>query len=547
MAQVESSDVTFSQGTRMLFYLMTPNETSFSDVDDVPRYVQQCLHTQIRWSSPPTQKWDSSLKMTSCYFDAKGDLTLIVEFSQATPFFFGLILLEIFVGWLKNGDLIFKINDGTTSLSAGMVSRLPHLFVRSLEVSSYIYVWNNYHILELPWDSAWTWWLAFLGVDFGYYWVHRCSHDPRSLSDGVYSKAELNILWAAHQVHHSSEYYNLTTALRQSVTQQCSSWIFYLPMALIVPPSVFAVHVQFNLLYQFWIHTEIVRDLGPLEWILNTPSHHRVHHGRNLYCIDKNYGGTLIIWDRLFGTFTPEGDKVVYGLTHPINTFEILFVQFHYYSYLWEQFLKADGIGHKLSIIFKGPSWVPGKPRLGDHEEVPIVTGEELPHNPKWAPALQAYVHIQFLLVVGTYNDLFATQYLMSQMTVLLIAGYVLLTLTSLGYLIDQRPNAPAWEMLRCVTMIALFRFGYISHTVSQLAVATEVIPTYMARSGVNVVPNNVNELRGPQINLRQICTRQGLKILSVNKMILGNPQTESATCTSPGNMETLLDARDFP
>ncbi|KAL6471373.1 hypothetical protein MHYP_G00200230 [Metynnis hypsauchen] len=427
MAQLESGDVTFSQGTRMLFYLMTPNETSFSDVDNVPRYVQ-----------------------------------------KATPFFIGLVLLEVFVSWLKTGELLVKVNDGTTSLSAGMISRLPHVFVRSLEVSSYIYVWNNYHILELPWDSTWTWWLAFLGVDFGYYWVHRCCH-------------ELNILWAAHQVHHSSEYYNLTTALRQSVTQQCASWVFYLPMALVVPPSVFAVHIQFNLLYQFWIHTEIIRDLGPLEWILNTPSHHRVHHGRNLYCIDRNYGGTLIIWDRLFGTFTPEGDKVVYGLTHPINTFDILSVQFHYYSYLWEQFLKADGIGNKLSIIFKGPSWAPGKPRLGDHAEVPIVTGEEVPHNPDWSLGLQVYVHIQFLLVLGVYNDLFATQNLLSQMTILLITGYILLTLTSLGYIIEQRPNAAVWEALRCLITMAFYRFGYVGPVVSQLALATEVFVSLSA------------------------------------------------------------------
>uniref|UniRef100_A0A8B9K6E6 Alkylglycerol monooxygenase n=1 Tax=Astyanax mexicanus TaxID=7994 RepID=A0A8B9K6E6_ASTMX len=266
MAREESGDLTVSQGTRMLFYLMTPNETSFSDVDGVPRYVQ-----------------------------------------KATPFFVGLVLLEVFVAWLKTGDLLIKINDGTTSLAAGMISRLPHLFVRSLEVSSYIYVWNNFHILELPWDSAWTWWLAFLGVDFGYYWVHRFAH-------------EVNLLWAAHQVHHSSEYYNLTTALRQSVTQQCASWVFYLPMALIVPPSVFAVHIQFNLLYQFWIHTEML-----------------------------------------------------------------------------------------------------------------------------------------------------------SQMTVLLLTGYILLTLTSLGYIIDQSPNAAVWEMLRCLIMMALYRFGWISPLMSQLAFATEV------------------------------------------------------------------------
>ncbi|XP_029482079.1 alkylglycerol monooxygenase isoform X2 [Oncorhynchus nerka] len=274
---------------------------------------------------------------------------------------------------------------------------------------------------------------------------------------------ELNFLWAAHQVHHSSEYYNLSTALRQSLTQQFSSWVFYLPMALAVPPSVFAVHIQFNLLYQFWIHTEVIRDLGPLEWVLNTPSHHRVHHGRNEYCIDKNYGGALIIWDRLFGTFAPEGNKVVYGLVHKINTFEIFHIQFHYYKYLWRRFNRYKKIFNKLGVLWKGPSWKPGKPRLGDHAEVPEVTGEELPFNPSWPLALKVYVCIHGLMLLGVYQDLFESRLMLSQLTVLMMTGYILLSLTSIGFIIDQRPTAPMLELLRCVLMMMLLRYGYMT------------------------------------------------------------------------------------
>uniref|UniRef100_A0A8C7J0Z3 Transmembrane protein 195 n=1 Tax=Oncorhynchus kisutch TaxID=8019 RepID=A0A8C7J0Z3_ONCKI len=311
--------VSLTKGIRSMFYIVTPNESSFENVEDVPPYVQ-----------------------------------------QATPFFMGLMVVELVVSLLKDGTPLACVSDVVTSVSAGIISRMPTLFARGFEITTYIYVWDNLRLLELPWDSAWTWWLAFLVVDFSYYWVHRFAH-------------ELNFLWAAHQVHHSSEYYNLSTALRQSLTQQFSSWVFYLPMALAVPPSVFAVHIQFNLLYQFWIHTEVIRDLGPLEWILNTPSHHRVHHGRNEYCIDKNYGGALIIWDRLFGTFAPEGNKVVYGLVHKINTFEIFHIQFHYYKYLWRRFNRYKKIFNKFGVLWKGPSWKPGKPRLGDHAEVPEV------------------------------------------------------------------------------------------------------------------------------------------------------------------------------
>ncbi|KAI3360754.1 hypothetical protein L3Q82_012991, partial [Scortum barcoo] len=381
---------------------------------------------------------------------------------QATPFFVGLMVLELVVGVLKTGASVVTISDGLTSISSGMISRLPLLLMRGCELSAYMFVWDRYRLLELPWDSAWTWWFTFLGVDFCYYWVHRLAH-------------EVSILWAAHQVHHSSEYYNLTTALRQSLTQQFTSWIFYLPLALVAPPSIFAVHLQLNLLFQFWIHTELIRDLGPLEWIINTPKHHKVHHGRNLYCIDKNYGGILIIWDRLFGTFASEADKVVFGLVFPIKTFDILYVQLHYYFDLWKRSNTYNTISNKLSTFIKGPSWKPGKPRLGDHADNPKVTGQEVPYNPSWSLPLQVYVVVHFLMVLRTYHDLFENKMVLSQLTLLGMTGYVLLTLTSLGYIMDQRPMTGALEMLRCVVMVTLQRYGHMKPLLPSLAVPTEV------------------------------------------------------------------------
>uniref|UniRef100_A0A3Q0RSV3 Alkylglycerol monooxygenase n=1 Tax=Amphilophus citrinellus TaxID=61819 RepID=A0A3Q0RSV3_AMPCI len=413
-----------SRGTRAMFFMLTPNESSFQKVEEVPQYVQ-----------------------------------------QATPFFVGLMVLELVLGLVKTGAPVITIGDGITSLSAGMVSRLPLLLMRGCELSAYIYVWDHYRLVELPWDSAWTWWFTFLGVDFCYYWVHRFAH-------------EVAVLWAAHQVHHSSEYYNLTTALRQSVSQQFTSWIFYLPMALAVPPSIFAVHIQLNLLYQFWIHTELIRDLGPLEWIFNTPKHHRVHHGRNLYCIDKNYGGILIIWDRLFGTFALETEKVVYGLVFPIKRFEILYVQLHYYLYLWEKSQAYKTISNKLLTFLNGPSWKPGKRRLGDHVDNPKVTGKEVPHDPSWSLALQVYVVMHFLLVLRTYHDLFENKMMLSQLTILGMTGYVLLTLTSLGFLIDQRPTSAVLELFRCAVMATLQRYNCVKPLVPSLAVPTEVSTT---------------------------------------------------------------------
>ncbi|XP_058504702.1 alkylglycerol monooxygenase [Solea solea] len=407
-------------GFRALFCMLSPNESSFQTLEEVPQYVH-----------------------------------------EATPFFIGLMVLEVLVGLLKSGDPVYSISDGLTSISAGMFSRLPSLLMRSTELTAYIYVWDHYRLVELPWDSAWTWWFTFLGVDLGYYWVHRFSH-------------EVAFMWAAHQVHHSSEYYNLTTALRQSAMQPLTSWVFYLPLALALPPSVFAVHIQLNLLYQFWIHTELIRDLGPLEWILNTPKHHRIHHGRNIYCIDKNYGGILIIWDRIFDTFAAEKEKVVYGLIYPIKTFESLYIQLHYYLGLWQMSQTYTTIGHKLSTFFKGPGWSPGTARLGDLATHPKVTGKEVPHNPSWSLHLQVYVVAHFLLVVWTYNDLFENQTMLSQLAVLGMIGYVLLTLTSVGFILDQRPSAAMLEMLRCVVMVMMQWSGYMKPPMPSLAVPIE-------------------------------------------------------------------------
>src|SRR3989338_6177836 len=170
---------------------------------------------------------------------------------------------------------------------------------------SYNWVYSHYRLtgemFEEP--NILAWWFMFVAVDFCYYWVHRTGHTVRAL-------------WSCHSIHHSSEFYNLTTALRQSTFHGWVNWIYYIPLALFFPPTLFLYHSQFNLLYQFWIHTETIPKLGFLEYFLNTPSQHRVHHGRGIWAIDKNYGGTLCIFDRLFGTFQeePDDEPVVYGL-----------------------------------------------------------------------------------------------------------------------------------------------------------------------------------------------------------------------------------------
>ncbi|CAI9586821.1 unnamed protein product, partial [Staurois parvus] len=241
------------------------------------------------------------------------------------------------------------------------------------------------------------------------------------------------------------------------------------------PPSVFAVHLQFNLLYQFWIHTEVINNLGPLELVLNTASHHRVHHGRNPYCIDSNYGGTLIIWDRMFGTFVAEKEKVVYGLTHPINTFEPFTVQLQHFIYIWKTFWSTPGFSNKLSVIFKGPGWGPGKPRLGLPEELPKVTGEEEPYDPKVSMAVQIYSGIHFILLLAIYQHMFAAKSMLSPISLLARILYILLMLTSLGFLLENRPTAAVLEMFRCCVFLLLQKYGFLTTDIPLLTTICEV------------------------------------------------------------------------
>lgn len=183
--------------------------------------------------------------------------------------------------------------------------------------------------------------------DFLYYWSHRWQHEKR-------------IFWANHVTHHSSERYNLSTALRQPWSGFLLAWV-YLPMAFIgFRPAQIARAGQLNLLYQYWIHTEVIDRLHPAaEAVLNTPSHHRVHHGANPQYLDRNYGGILIVWDKLFGTFEPEIRRIKYGLTKNIKTFNPTRIAYHEFADIARDVVGADNWRDRLRYVFKGPGWAP--------------------------------------------------------------------------------------------------------------------------------------------------------------------------------------------
>ncbi|WMX14202.1 MULTISPECIES: sterol desaturase family protein [unclassified Aureispira] len=192
-----------------------------------------------------------------------------------------------------------------------------------------------------------TWVIAFFVADFTYYWMHRMEHEHR-------------ILWAVHSVHHSSEDYNLTVSMRLSIIESLFEWIFLIPMILIgFTPFQAIVSLILVAQFQTWIHTERIRKLGWLDEIFNTPSVHRVHHGSNTQYLDKNYGGVLIVWDKLFGTFQREDEKVVYGLTKNIHSNNPIVINFVEFKHIWNDVKKCHSWKDRLKIIFGGLTWRP--------------------------------------------------------------------------------------------------------------------------------------------------------------------------------------------
>jgi sterol desaturase/sphingolipid hydroxylase (fatty acid hydroxylase superfamily) len=264
----------------------------------------------------------------------------------AIPAFVALVVLEIAWARRRAGDPGVRgheARDAATSLGLGVANVLISSVTKlgSLALFTVLY---EYRLLDLGTGVA-VWIALLFAEDLCYYAFHRSHHEVR-------------LLWAAHVNHHSSTYYNLSTALRQSVTTPITGPLFWAPLALVgFAPWMILTAQAWSLLYQFWLHTESIGRLGPLEWIFNTPSHHRVHHGANVEYLDRNHGGIFILWDRLFGTFEPERAPVRYGLTTNLETFHPVKVAFHEFAAIARDVRRAPTVGAKLRYALAPPGW----------------------------------------------------------------------------------------------------------------------------------------------------------------------------------------------
>jgi sterol desaturase/sphingolipid hydroxylase (fatty acid hydroxylase superfamily) len=260
----------------------------------------------------------------------------------AVPLFAAMIAAEAWLTSRHGSDEYADKRDTWGNILLGFGSIVWGGLFALVTVNVYIFCYNIAPY-KFPADAWWTWVALFFVDDLVYYIFHRVSHESR-------------LFWNFHVVHHSSEHYNLSVAVRQSWFSGILHWLFYAPIMLLgFAPWMFAMMHGFNLIYQFWIHTKLVRKLGWLEYVLNTPSHHRVHHGVNEQYLDKNYAGVLIIWDRLFGSFTPETEEPRYGIIKPLESYNPLWINLHGWAEMFAAIRTRQGIAAKIRCIFSSP------------------------------------------------------------------------------------------------------------------------------------------------------------------------------------------------
>ncbi|KAK0423651.1 hypothetical protein QR680_008256 [Steinernema hermaphroditum] len=410
---------------RYAFYLISPYESTYETIEEVPQY----------------------------------DV-------QVSTWWMIFILLEfVIVNLTGRGDR-FALNDSVTCISAGILSQCFKFGGKAIAIFPYIYLWDNFRIYELPWDSIWTWILCLFAQDFMYYLGHRAIH-------------EIGFFWGFHSIHHSSEYFNPSTAFRQAAIQDAGLAFYDCLQAFFIPPSIFLVHRYFSEIYQFAMHSSLVGDLGPLGIVLNTPSHHRVHHGRNPYCIDKNYGGVFIIWDKMFCTFEAERleDKPIYGLVENENSFNQLWLQFYKFkAYFWDKGQLKDAIGRPLFPTFADkvraalypPGWFPGindKVHLFFHwytlddttKAIPSIEKRLVRYDPILPGWLKIYCCSHFVIVIWAFMHFQLDRADMSYYEFTKQFMFFVATMQCVGAFFDKRWFAPYMEITRCSTVIVYF------------------------------------------------------------------------------------------
>lgn len=365
----------------------------------------------------------------------------------AIPFFFLLIGVELLYFYIIKQKR-YRLNDSITNLSLGIGNQVTGALTKSLVFGLVIWVYENYAFFHIP--NSWLSILICLVLyDFIYYWSHRWGHT-------------VSLFWGAHIVHHQSEEYNLSVALRQSWFHNLLAFFMFLPLPLLgFEPLTIGIAGAVNLLYQFWIHTEAIRKLPKwFEYIFNTPSHHRVHHGINPEYIDKNHAGVFMIWDRLFGTFQAESEtkEIQYGITTPLSSWNPAWANYHFYVELFDKMKNTKGIGRKFSLIIREPGY---DPILDKIVAVPEINKQRSKYDAKGNVFFQVYCLVQFAIVtlgaiayLGNFKEL-------TLLYKLLFAAIIFFSIEMIGGLFEQKTWAKYGELLRLAIIAAVLNIFY--------------------------------------------------------------------------------------
>lgn len=342
----------------------------------------------------------------------------------AIPVYFTLMAIELVIEKFSKHHT-YRVDDAITNISTGVLQQLTGTFVKIVKLGVYAFVFEHFAWYVIP-VNGWSFALLFVLWDLCYYWEHRVAH-------------RVSLFWGGHSVHHQSEVYNLSVALRQSSTSFLWGFPFYLPLALIgFDPVQVLLAGGFNLLYQFWIHTEHISKLPRLlEWVLNTPSHHRVHHGRDPKYLDKNFAGVFIVWDRLFNTFQAEEERPNYGVTKPLRSWNPVYANVAHYVDLFGYLGKARSLGDGLRILFKPPGWLPDY--LGGVSEVPVVADDYQKYEVRLSLPMKGYVLAQFLFALLVNAWYFFNFEGLDMPVQLFFAGWIMLTTLAFGFLFEQQ------------------------------------------------------------------------------------------------------------
>lgn len=371
--------------------------------------------------------------------------------TYAIPFFLLLIVIELAWGWSK-GNNTYRVNDSLNSLSLGLLSTVTKFVFLNIGLLVFSRIEQNYAVWAFDMTSYAHWLVGLLFYDFLYYWFHRISH-------------ERQFFWGSHVVHHQSEDYNLSTALRQTSTSFLTTWVFFIPCFFLGMPIYMYVSIATaQLIYQFWVHTQHIPKLGFIEWFMVTPSNHRVHHAQNKDYIDKNYGGLLIVWDRLFGTFKEEDEQLqpIYGIRSPLNSWNPLWANIHIFISMARDAWLTARWSDKVRVLWARTGWRPADVAARYPAEK-----SDLNNFKKYDPQLRVKVNVGIIsqyFIVSIFHAWGAQQ--ASQLSSELLWATVIAqayTLIVIGALLEGKQTAGFLENTRLLVLAAMLYIGAVT------------------------------------------------------------------------------------